>query len=57
MGDPITYEHMTPDLVGNQRKVLVTDTRKEQIICKARESTSTHETRCDSVEMVKSSRT
>jgi 2-isopropylmalate synthase len=38
MGDPITYEHMDPDLVGNQRKVLVSEhSGKSNIICKARE--------------------
>ncbi|HOM28287.1 MAG TPA: citramalate synthase [Deltaproteobacteria bacterium] len=38
MGDPSTYEHIDPSLVGNQRKVLVSEhSGKSNIIYKARE--------------------
>ncbi|HPI92585.1 MAG TPA: citramalate synthase [Deltaproteobacteria bacterium] len=38
MGDPTTYEHVSPEIVGNQRKVLVSEhSGKSNILYKARE--------------------
>ncbi|HPE44442.1 MAG TPA: alpha-isopropylmalate synthase regulatory domain-containing protein, partial [Deltaproteobacteria bacterium] len=38
MGDPTTYEHISPDIVGNQRKVLVSEhSGRSNILYKARE--------------------
>ncbi|HQI79945.1 MAG TPA: citramalate synthase [Deltaproteobacteria bacterium] len=38
MGDPATYEHISPEVVGNQRKVIVSEhSGKSNIVYKARE--------------------
>ncbi|HDS16107.1 MAG TPA: citramalate synthase [Proteobacteria bacterium] len=36
--DPLTYEHIDPELVGNQRRILISDLAgRSNIICKAQE--------------------